>query len=205
MLADEELKTWFSSQIKVNMNSLYSVALRLTQSSTDAEDLVAESVTKAWSSIQTLGDRKRLRPWIFRIMHNSFVSDYRKQSIRPTENSYEEITEGESVDEIAQLLIEQPDEFLDWWANPESEFSNKLLGDDIMRAIESLPDVFKLAILLVNVEGMSYDEAAIALGVPPGTIRSRMKRGRTLLQKILWAHATDAGLVTNDTMREQTR
>lgn len=205
MPEDEDLKTWFSQQIKENMDSLYSVGLRLTHNNTEAEDLVADTVTRAWTSIQSLDNRKRLRPWLFRIMHNHFISDYRKKSIRPTENSYDEITDGESIDEIALLLIEQPDEFLDWWANPESEFSNKLLGEDIMKAIDSLPEVFRVTILLVNVEGLSYDEAATALDVPPGTIRSRMKRGRTLLQKILWAHASDAGLISNEIIREKMR
>lgn len=75
---------------------------------------------------------------------------------------------------------------------------NNLLGEKIMAAIDDLPKAFRIAILLVNVEGLTYDEAAEALGVPTGTVRSRMKRGRTLLQKALWEQAKDAGLTVGD-------
>lgn len=80
------------------------------------------------------------------------------------------------------LLNEQPDEFLCWWANPEREFFNNVLGETIMSAIASLPEAFRITVLLGNVEGLTCDEAAEALGVCAGTIRSRMKRGRTMLQ-----------------------
>lgn len=203
MPGSEELKTWFSHQIEENMDSLYSMAVRLTRNQADAEDLVAESVTKAWSCINTLDDKQRFRPWMFRILHNRFISDYRKKSIRPLESCYDETAEADSKEEISSILVKQSNEFLNWWANPEREFSNKLLGKDIMAAIESLPDAFRATILMVNVEGLSYDEASVALDVPAGTIRSRMKRGRTLLQKLLWEHARDAGLIQGNTIREQ--
>lgn len=200
----EELKTWFSQSIKENMDSLYAVAQRLTHNSTDTEDLVAESVTKAWQSIEGLDDHSRFRPWIFRILHNCFISDYRKKSIRPTETAYEDVSGGNDKEEVSNLLIKQPNEFLEWWGNPEKEFVNNLLGEDIMKAIECLPEVFRTTVLLINLEGLSYDETAEVLGVPPGTIRSRMKRGRTLLQKQLWQHAKDAGLLAGNTMKECT-
>ena len=200
----EELKTWFSQSIKENMDSLYAVAQRLTHNSTDSEDLVAESVTKAWQSIEGLDDHSRFRPWMFRILHNCFISDYRKKSIRPTETAYEDVSGGNDKEEVSNLLIKQPNEFLEWWGNPEKEFVNNLLGEDIMKAIECLPEVFRTTVLLINLEGLSYDETAEVLGVPPGTIRSRMKRGRTLLQKQLWQHAKDAGLLAGNTMKERT-
>jgi len=184
------------------MDSLYALALRLTRNTADAEDLVAESATRAWSAITTLEHRSRFRPWMFRILHNSFISDYRKKSVRPVETSYNESSSNDGKDEIASLLINQPDEFLNWWANPEREFANNLLGTDIMAAIESLPDSFRITVLLINVEGLSYDETAEILGVPPGTVRSRMRRGRTLLQKALWIHAKEAGLITGNTLME---
>jgi len=177
------------------MDSLYGMALRLTRNNMDAEDLVAESVAKAWSAIENLEDRERFRPWIFRILHNCFISDYRKQSVRPKRISYEEYSVGEEDDDITSLLISQPDDFLDWWGSPEREFINNLLGKEIMSAIDMLPEAFRMTVLLVNVEGLTYDETASILGVPPGTVRSRMKRGRTILQKELWEQAKDAGLI----------
>ena len=168
--------------------------MRLTQNTADAEDLVAESVEKAWSAIESLADRDRFRSWLFRILRNSFISKYRKQSQRPVEISYEEpfVDEGES--DLASWLIEQPEGFLSWWADPEKEALNDAMGEQIMTAIAKLPQAFQTTVLLINVEGLTYDEAAEVLGVPTGTVRSRMKRGRTLLQKALWRHAKEAGL-----------
>jgi RNA polymerase sigma-70 factor (ECF subfamily) len=191
----QELKAFFSRGIEEHMDSMYSVARRLTRNDADAEDLVAESVARAWQAIGSLEDRSRFRPWMFRILHNCFISDYRKKAVRPTEMRYEEEPVVDNRHEIASLLIRQPNEFLNWWANPEREIISTMIGDDIVAAIEDLPESFRMAVVLINVEGMSYDEAAEVLEVSPGTIRSRMNRGRTLLQKALWQHAKDAGLL----------
>jgi RNA polymerase sigma-70 factor (ECF subfamily) len=190
MTEDDDLKTFFSLGIEENMDALYGTALRLASTGADAEDLVAECVSKAWSAIETLQDRKRFRPWVFRILHNCFISRYRRQVVRPSESAFDEDDDAG----LAALLNDQSDEFLVWWANPERQFFNDMLGSAIMAAINALPDAFRMTIILVNIEGLTYDEAAEALGVPPGTIRSRMKRGRTMLQKALWEQARDAGL-----------
>lgn len=199
-------KALFTRLIEANMDSLYAMALRLTRNGADAEDLVADAVIKAWSAFDTLSDQSRFRPWVFRILHNCFISEYRKKSARPLEIEPPGVEHGdqdENGQEIASLLIKQPDDFLLWWANPEREYVNTLLREDIIKAIESLPESYRATVLLINVEDLSYDEAAAVLGVSPGTIRSRMNRGRTLLQKSLWQHARDAGLIadTNTTER----
>lgn len=199
-----DLKTWFANSVKENMDSFYSVARRLTGHNHDAEDLVAEAVAKGWQAIDSLDDPSRFRPWMFRIINNCYISNYRKKSVRPVETAYEDITDGNSIEEVSNILIKQPNEFLEWWGNPEKEFVNNLLGEDIMNAIECLPEVFRVTVLLINLEGLSYDDAAEVLGVPPGTIRSRMKRGRTLLQKQLWEHAKDAGLLAGNQFEECT-
>jgi RNA polymerase sigma-70 factor (ECF subfamily) len=200
----QQLKAWFSSSIEDCMSSLYAMAVRLTKNSDDAEDLVAETVTKAWKSLHLLKDQERFRPWIICILRNLFISQYRKKKARPDTSSYDAIAEGCNDGEIAALLIEQPNEFLSWWANPEKAFVNSLLGEEIMRALDQLPEVFRETVILVNLEGLSYDETAEALDVSPGTIRSRMNRGRTLLQKQLWLHAIEAGLVSQDPLVEPT-
>jgi len=194
----DDTKAFFSRSIEDTMDSLYGLALRLTRNPADAEDLVAESVAKAWSAIASLENRKHFRPWLYRILHNGFISNYRKQSVRPAETAYDENPDNKGEDEIVDLMIKQSDDFMYWWANPEKEFINQLLGESIMTAIESLPEVFRMTVMLVNVEGLSYDEAAAVLGVPPGTVRSRMKRGRTLLQKALWEQARDEGLIIDN-------
>ena len=181
-MTNDETKAFFGAGIEQHINAMYSVALRLTRKGADAEDLVAEAVAKAWSSIHSLNDRARFRPWLFRILHNTFVSDYRKRSIRPMETSLDD----SENDELATLLNEQSDDFLIWWSNPEHAFFNELLGDQLLAAIDGLPEAYRTVVILVNVEGFTYDETAEVLGIAPGTVRSRMKRGRTLLQKTLW-------------------
>ena len=183
-MTDSDTKAFFGAGVEENIDALYSVALRLTRRDADAEDLVAEAVTKAWSAIDSHDDRERFRPWLFRILHNTFISDYRKQSVRPLEASY---NAGEcDDDDLVTLLNEQSDDFLVWWSNPEREFFNDLLGEQLLDALDQLPEAFRTVVILVNVEGFTYDETAEVLGIAPGTVRSRMKRGRTLLQKALW-------------------
>lgn len=197
MTGNADIKAFFSREIEENMDALYGTALRLAGAGADAEDLVAETVSKAWSAIDSLQDRQRFRPWVFRILHNCFISKYRREAVRPKTLEYEE------DDDLVTLLNAQPDDFLVWWANPERQFFNNMLGSAIMAAIDDLPESFRVTVILVNVEGLTYDEAADVLGVPPGTIRSRMKRGRTLLQKALWQQARDAGLAApTDTQRQ---
>jgi RNA polymerase sigma-70 factor, ECF subfamily len=195
MTGNEDTKAFFSRGIEENMDALYGTALRLVGTGADAEDLVAETVSKAWSAIGSLQDRQRFRPWVFRILHNCFISNYRRAAVRPKESAYEEDDDGG----VAALLNAQSDEFLIWWANPERQFFNNMLGSAIMAAIDGLPEAFRTTIILVNVEGLTYDEAAEALGVPPGTVRSRMKRGRTMLQKALWEQAREAGIASPQT------
>jgi len=198
MTEREAARRQFSQAVEAQIDALYGLALRLVRNEADAEDLVAEAVTKAWSAIDTLEDPSRFRPWIFRILRNQFISDYRKGSVRPRTVPIDEPDEDSGDGDVVSLLNSQSDEFLRWWADPETEVANKLLGEQIMAAIDELPECYREAIVLVNVEGLGYDEAAEVLGVPTGTIRSRMKRGRTLLQKALWTQARDAGLIAEE-------
>ena len=190
-MTDRDAKTVFGAGVEENIDALYGVALRLTRRDADAEDLVAETVAKAWAAVDTLEDPGRFRPWLFRILHNTFISDYRKKAVRPDEASY---SAGECEDDdLVTLLNEQSDDFLVWWSNPEREYFNDLLGEQLLAALDEIPEAFRTVVILVNVEGFTYDETAEVLGIAPGTVRSRMKRGRTLLQKALWERrpATD--------------
>lgn len=196
MTGKEDIKRWFSRMVQDDMDVMYGVALRLTGNSANAEDLVAETVIKAWSCVDKLEDRARWRPWVLRILRNEFISNYRKNSIRPLEVPFPEEAGDDHDGSVSSLLLEQSDDFLKWWANPEKALINQLLGDQIRAAIEQLPEAYRMTILLINADGLSYDEASVVLGVPFGTIRSRMKRGRTLLQAALWTQAQEAGLKT---------
>jgi len=187
----------FSRRVEAQLDALYGVALRLTRNAHDAEDLVAESVAKAWSAIDGLDDWERFRAWIFRIMRNHFISAYRTAARGPSFVPLDAPLQGEQDGDVASLLHAQSDAFLQWWADPEKEVADKLLGEQIMAAVDDLPEAFRDTILLVNVDGLQYDEAAEVLGVPAGTVRSRMKRGRTLLQKALWQQAREAGVIAD--------
>ena len=145
-------------------------------------------------AIDTLTDRARFRPWMFRILRNCFISGQRRRAARPVETAMPDLFQDEGEQDLTDFLLEQPGSFLAWWANPELRVSNQALGRAIVEAIDTLPDCFRTTVLLVTVEGLGYDEAAEVMGVPAGTVRSRMKRGRTLLQKALWQHAREAGL-----------
>ena len=181
--------------MEAQLDALYGVALRLTRDPTDAEDLVSESIAKAWYAIDSLEDWDAFRGWIFRIMRNHFVSGYRRASKGPDFVQLESSAGDDGEPDLASLLFQQSDDFLSWWADPEKEIVGRLLGERITEAVQALPEAFRVTILLVIVDGLRYDEAADILGVPAGTVRSRMKRGRTLLQKALWEEARDAGLL----------
>lgn len=199
MTQREETKAWFSLQVEENLDSLYGVALRLTRNKANAEDLVSDTVVNAWSSIQSLKDPGRFRPWIFRILHNRFISDCRRDTSRPAHRPYDELFGDEPCYEISEFISDQPETFQQWWANPEKECVNRMLGQQLQDAIDSLPADFRTVVLLINVEGLGYDETAEVLDIPKGTVRSRMKRGRTLLQKKLWELACEEGLAKRQT------
>ena len=190
-----EKRQAFSQQVEAQLDAMYGVALRLTRDPNDAEDLVADAVSKAWKSIDSLDDWTCFRAWIFRIMRNHFISGKRRIASGPDFVPLCVDAAGEGEADLATLLHAQSDEFLKWWSDPEKDVANRLLREQILDAIAELPEAFRATVLLVNVNGLSYDEAAVAMGVPPGTVRSRMKRGRTLLQKALWNQARDAGLI----------
>src|SRR5574341_349273 len=185
-------RKWFEEQVTSLLDDLLGAAMRLTKNRHDAEDLVAESVTKAWGSRESLKEAGRFRPWIFRILTNCFLTDCRKRAVRPTADvQVDEVGEQEGVFSLFEEL-HQP--FLLWWGNPEQEFLNKLLRQDLERAVDSLPEVYRAVVVLADLEGLAYGEIAESLGVPVGTVRSRLARARGRLQRALWIHAQEAGL-----------
>jgi RNA polymerase sigma-70 factor (ECF subfamily) len=185
-------REWFEQQVTSLLDDLLGAAMRLTKNRHDAEDLVAESVTKAWGSRESLKAADRFRPWIFRILTNCFLTDCRKRAVRPTADvPVDEVGEEEGA---FSLFEELHPPFLLWWGNPEQEFLNKLLRADLERAVDSLPEAYRAVVVLADLEGLAYAEIAESLGVPVGTVRSRLARARGRLQKALWIHAQEAGL-----------
>lgn len=176
------------------MDRLYGTAMRLTRNRADAEDLVAEALTRAWSRLHTLEDLQAFEKWIFRILTNTFVSDRRRSRETPASAL---VAEDEGDPSALFDRLHQP--FLLWWDNPERRLLDRLLREDIERALDGLPEPYRLAVVLVDVEGFTYAEAAETLSIPVGTVRSRLSRGRGLFQDALWHHARELGLTAQGT------
>jgi RNA polymerase sigma-70 factor (ECF subfamily) len=185
--ADRE---WFEGVVVGLLSGLYGTALRLTRNRSDAEDLVADTVARAWSHLDELEDRSRLRGWLFRILTNAFLSGRRAHARRGVEEPlYDAADDGFSLFEQLHVPV------LLLWSSPEKEFLNKLLREDLAHAVDALPEPFRVVLVLADMNGSTYQEIAETLQVPIGTVRSRLARARALLQKALWTHAQVRGLV----------
>jgi RNA polymerase sigma-70 factor, ECF subfamily len=183
-------REWFESTVVELLPDLFGAALRLTRNRADAEDLVSDTVARGWTRLHELSERARLRGWLFRILTNMFLSARRTQARRGVHESLDDTS-----DDRFSLFDKLHAPFLLWWGTPERDFFDKLLREDLARAVDALPEAFRVAIVLADMQGCTYQEIAETLQVPIGTVRSRLARARALLQKALWTHARDAGLV----------
>ena len=174
------------------VSDLQRVAMSLCRNSCNAEELVAESIASACEHFWQLRDRSKAKQWLLRIMSNTFIGHCRTRK----RHREVELPSDDQPDENNFTLFDQLSApFLMLWGNPEREVINKLMDEDIRRAIESLSEEFRVAIVLCDVEGFSYAEIASTLKIPIGTVRSRIARGRRLLQHKLWHYAYDAGII----------
>lgn len=190
---DEDRRRWFALQVEALTDRLYGTALRLTRNPDDAEDLVADTVVKAWARLAELRDPQAFEAWIRRILSNTFVSAWRHRRASPEVALAAPCEDGEEDAFSLFEKLHQP--FLLWWGNPEESAIVNLLRADLDRALDALPDAHRVVVVLVDVQGYSYPEAAEVLRVPVGTVRSRLSRARAQLQRALWRHAQEAGLV----------
>lgn len=182
----------FETQVRALLPRLLGVARRLTHNDADAEDLVAESVVRAWRGLDGLHSEQAFRGWLFSILHNTFVSEYRRRCARPR---LEALDWDEDAEEPPFSLFEQMHQpFLLWFSNPEQQFLDKLLREDLERALGSLPEHHRIVVVLADLEEFNYAEIAQTLGIPVGTVRSRLARARGALQKRLWHQAQAYGL-----------
>jgi RNA polymerase sigma-70 factor (ECF subfamily) len=183
-------RDWFAQAVTDALPGLLGAALRLTRNRADADDLVAEAVAKGWAHLDTLTDREKVRGWLFRILTNAFLSGRRTEARRGAHESLDAAAE-----EDFSLFEQLHTPILLWWGNPEQEFLDKLLREDLARAVDGLAEPFRVVLVLADMHGHAYQEIADMLNVPIGTVRSRLARARAQLQKALWTHACDAGLV----------
>lgn len=182
----------FEHQVLALFGTLHGVARRLTWNDADAEDLVAETVARAWRARKALEDEGAFRAWIFRILHNTFVSDKRRLALRG--EVHVEWPDDEDEDGRFSIFEQVHQPFLLWFSNPEQQFLDKVLREDLERALCTLPEHYRIVAILSDLEEFSYAEIAESLGIPIGTVRSRLARARSALQKILWQSAQAYGL-----------
>jgi RNA polymerase sigma-70 factor, ECF subfamily len=169
------------------LDSLYAGALRMTRNPADAEDLVQETMLRAYRAFDRFEEGTNPKAWLFRILTNAYINVYRKRQREPQQISSEEVEDFDLYREL-KLHDAQYDE------TPERVVLDSLVDSDILQAIEDLPEQFRLAVMLSDIEGFSYAEMAEIMDVPMGTVMSRLHRGRKALQKRLWDIARDRGI-----------
>ena len=175
-----------------HLDSLFSMAIRLVFNREAAEDLVQETYLKAYRFFDTFQKGTNIKAWLFKILRNTFINKYRKTVNLPSEIFYEDV---ESVNSSLPYKQESDSgELTDTLETKYSDLGN-LMEDDVKHAIDSLPIEYKEAILLSDVEELSYNDIAEITNVPIGTVKSRLNRGRKLLQKSLWEYAKDRGFI----------
>jgi RNA polymerase sigma-70 factor (ECF subfamily) len=179
----------FSDLAMEYMPALYSAALRMTRNPSDAEDLVQETYLKAYRAFGGFEAGTNLKAWLYRILTNTYINTYRAKKRRP------EIADVEDVEDLYLYRHLAGDQATGLGRSAEDEALDRFTDDDVKAAIESLPDTFRMAVLLADVEGFSYKEIAEITEVPIGTVMSRIHRGRKALQKALYEYGSARGLV----------
>jgi RNA polymerase sigma-70 factor (ECF subfamily) len=168
------------------LDALYSAALRMTKNPEDAQDLVQETYAKAFNSFHQFEEGTNLRAWLYRILTTTFINIYRKNQRQPL------ISDGEIED---WQLAKSASHTSDQGKSAEVEALENLPDGDIKRAMQSLPEEFRLAVYLADVEGFSYKEISEIMDTPSGTVMSRLHRGRKLLRDLLTDYAIESGFI----------
>ncbi|QBD82200.1 sigma-70 family RNA polymerase sigma factor [Ktedonosporobacter rubrisoli] len=179
----------FEEGVLAQLDSLYRTALRMTNNPQEAEDLVQETMLKAFRFAHTYQPGTNLRAWLFRILNTSAINRYRKQAAHPTPAALPEGEEFYLYNQIRDLSGHELSQAA------EEEVLSKYLDEDVYKALNDLPPNFRMAIILADIEGLSYKEIAEALQIPIGTVMSRISRARRQLQKSLWQYAKERGYV----------
>jgi RNA polymerase sigma-70 factor (ECF subfamily) len=181
----------FTAQAMEYMPSLYSAALRMTRNPADAEDLVQETYLRAYRGFGSFEQGTNLKAWLYRILTNTFINRYRAAKRRPDETDLEEVEDFYLYRRLGGLEGARASR------SAEDELLDVLTEGEVREAVESLPENFRLAVLLADVEGFSYKEIAEILDIPIGTVMSRLHRGRRALQKRLYEFAAGRGLIAD--------
>jgi len=183
----------FADQAMEHMDSLYAGALRMTRNPADAEDLVQETYLKAYRGFGGFEEGTNLKAWLYRILTNTYINRYRQQQRRPDETDLDDVEDFylyRRLGGVEQSKLSQ---------SAEDQLFEVFTDDEVKAALESLPESFRMAVLLADVEGFAYKEIAGILDIPIGTVMSRLHRGRKALQKALYDFAVERGLIDPET------
>jgi RNA polymerase sigma-70 factor (ECF subfamily) len=177
----------FQADVLSHLDALYGVACRLTRNPLEAEDLVQDSLLKAIRARRQYEPGTNLKAWLLKILTNTFINKFRRGGLERV------VLDGPDADPLADGWVSAAS--MRALRDPESQALRPILAAEIERALEQLPEEFRLAVVLSDVEELSYKEIAQVMSCPVGTVMSRLHRGRRLLQKALYEHAALAGIV----------
>jgi len=181
-----EFRERFEREAMIHVEALMRTARRMTRNDADAEDLVQETMLKAYRFFDRFEEGTNCKAWLFKIMTNIFINNYRSKAKTPQSVAMDEMDDSFLFGQLIQG---------DGAENPETHFFNKIFDDDVKNAIGELPDDFRVVVILSFLEGFSYQEIADITGLHIGTVKSRLHRGRKLLQKNLWDYALRNGYI----------
>ena len=187
----DQSKAWnFEETAMPFVDSLYNTAYRMTRNAEDAQDLVQETYFKAYRYYDKFAEGTNLKAWLFKILKNTFINNYRKKQKQPYQTDFADIEESleSRVQDDAHRSLSRPDEIL----------LENVLDEHVQKAMDGLPEDYRMAVVLADLEGFSYKEVAEILEVPVGTVMSRLYRGRKLLEEAMLRYARDHGYLRKD-------